>query len=41
MSRLVAALVRGLAEQVMDLERFIVEFDPAPLNFERWAAAAR
>jgi hypothetical protein len=30
----------GSRSNMMDLERRIVEFDPGPLNFERWAGAA-
>jgi RHS repeat-associated protein len=30
----------GSRSNMMDLERFIVEFDPGPLNFEPWAGAA-
>jgi RHS repeat-associated protein len=31
----------GSRSNMMDLERLIVEYDPGPLNFERWARAAR
>jgi hypothetical protein len=31
----------GSRSNMMDLERLIVEYDPGPLNFERWAGAAR
>jgi hypothetical protein len=31
----------GSRSNMMDLERFIVEFDPGPLNFEPWAGAAQ
>jgi hypothetical protein len=31
----------GSRSNMMDLERLIVEYDPGPLNFERWAGIAR
>jgi hypothetical protein len=30
----------ALEGEMMDLERFIVEVDPGPFNFEPWAGAS-
>ncbi|MFY9888590.1 MAG: hypothetical protein WAK71_09800 [Streptosporangiaceae bacterium] len=32
-------LTSGSRSEMLNLERFIVEFDPGPLNFEPWAGA--
>lgn len=33
-------LTKGSRSDMLDYERMIVEMDPGPLNFERWAGAA-
>lgn len=33
-------LTSGSRSEILNLERFIVERDPGPLNFERWAGAS-
>ena len=32
-------MTSGNRSDMMNLERYIVELDPGPLNFERWAGA--
>ena len=39
--KVLVPMTRGSRDQMLNLERWIVERDPGPMNFERWAGAAR